>query len=161
MKKLSLAFLVVLLSVVALTSALTTASAAPAIKAPFSATITGNTGPPQSPKRFWIDEEGITHFRGLVVPASITGDINGDMEITENANVDSFGYGDVQVKAVITVGTEEAYRMSFDGTLSGGVTSGTFVIDGMGSCKGIHITGTLTPTSTGAELTGTKLTTKP
>lgn len=77
-------------------------------------------------------------------------------------NMDPSGYGDEQVKGVITVDSEEAYRMTADITMEAGVVSGTFVIYGMGNFKGIHITGTITTTITGqALLTGTKLTTKP
>jgi hypothetical protein len=163
MKKLSLAFLVVLVSVLALVSLSTTALAAPATKVPFSATlqITEILGA----KRVWTDEEGILHLRGWNGRGTITGDISGLIEIIENVNMDtSSGYGNAQVKGVITVGSEEAYRMSADVTMEGyGATiSGTFVIQGMGSYKGIHVTGTLSTSGTDqAVLTGTKLTTKP
>lgn len=162
MKRLSLAFLVVLVSVVALISASTTALAAPATKEPFSATIQSTVGSP--PERWWTDEEGTMHTRGQVVTASITGDIVGQLEITVNMNMNSSGYGDEQVKGVIRVDGEEAYQITADITLERGViSSSNFVIHGMVSFKGIHITGTITnpPTPGQAELTGTKLTTKP
>jgi hypothetical protein len=160
MKKLSLAMLVVLVSALALLSTSTTVLAAPATKEPFSATIemTEMLGY----ERGWTDEEGTMHVRGMVITMSITGDIIGQLEIIENYNANPYGYGDAQGKGVITVGGEEAYRMSFDVTIEGGVVSGTFVIHGTGSFKGIHITGTITPISAlQTLLTGTKLTTKP
>jgi hypothetical protein len=165
MKRLSLAFLVVLVSVVALTSALTTALAAPATKEPFSATlqITEYLGY----ERGWMDEEGINHFRGWSMKGNVSGDINGTIEIIENANMDMHPSGnlDVQLKGVITVSGEEAYRITADLTIESGVISssnGNFVLHGMGSFKGIHITGTITVIDlTHSLLTGTKLTTKP
>jgi hypothetical protein len=161
MKRLSLAFLVVLVSMLALVSASTTALAAPATKEPFSATIQPTEMTP--PERWWTDEEGTMHARGMVVTALITGDIVGQLEIIVNTNMDPSGYGDEQVKGVIKVGSEEAYRMTADITFEGGViSSSNFVLNGMGSFKGIHMTGTITtPTPGQAELTGTKLTTKP
>jgi len=161
MKRLSLAFMVVLFSVLALVSASTTALAAPAIKVPFSATLQDIVT--LGVERWWTDEEGTMHARGMVVTANITGDINGQVNITVNMNMDTSGYGDEQVKGVITVGSEEAYRMTADITIEAGViSSSNFVIHGMGSYKGIHITGTITPIDpTHVLLTGTKLTTKP
>jgi len=160
MKKPNLVFLVVLVSVVALTSASPTALAAPATKEPFSATMemTAMLGY----ERAWTDEEGTIHVRGFVWTALITGDIVGEMEIIEDYNLYSSGYGDVHGNAVITVDGEEAFRMSIDETIELWVASGTFVIHGTGSFRGIHITGTIT-SITFAEtlLTGTKLTTEP
>jgi len=164
MKKLSLAFLVVLLSVVALTSTLTTALAAPALKEEFEATmqVTGWT----PPKRLWIDEEGVEHVRGLGETFSISGGIVGTVGLTVNWNCvySDPGYlasGDFQAKGNITSG-EDVYLVSVDVTAITGTFSGTFVIHGTGNCKGIHITGTLSGSSaTGLVLEGTKLTTKP
>jgi len=164
MKRLSLAFLVVLVSVVALTSALTTALAAPATKVPFSATlqITEYLGY----ERAWTDEEGVWHVRGWSMRGLITGDINGQIEIIENGNMGMYPSGnlDVQLKGVITVSGEEAYRITADLNISSGgvISSSNFVLHGMGSFKGIHITGTITVIDlTYSLLTGTKLTTKP
>jgi len=163
MKRLSLAFLVVLVSVVALTSALTTALAAPATKKPFSATLefTEYLGY----ERLWMDEEGINHIRGWSMKGNVSGDIVGQIEIIENVNMfmDPSKYLDAQIKGVITVGGEDAYRMTADLTIEGGViSSSNFVCNGMGSFKGIHITGTITIIDPlHALLTGTKLTTKP
>ena len=160
MKRLSLAFLVVLVSVVALTSALTTALAAPATKEPFSATleVTEMLGY----ERGWMDEEGMGHIRGWVGTGLISGDIVGEVEFVENINMNA-SYLDAQVKGVITVGDEEAYRITADLTIESGViSSSNFVIHGMGSLKGIHVTGTITVIdSTHSLFTGTKLTTKP
>jgi len=160
MKKLSLAFLVVLVSALALASASTTAFAARATKEPFSATleVTEILGA----ERWWTDEEGTTHVRGWVFRGLISGDIVGQVEFVENVNMNA-SYVDVLVKGAITVGGKEAYRMSADLTLEGGViSSSNFVCNGMGSFKGIHITGTIAIIdSTHSLWTGTKLTTKP
>jgi hypothetical protein len=162
MKKLSLAFLVVLFSVVALLSTSTTVLAAPATKEPFSATMTFTGMSP--PERLWTDEEGVQHVRGLGETFSISGSIVGTVALTVNWNFVVSGYsqsGDAQAKGIITSG-EDVYLISADVTEIAGTASGTFVIRGTGSCKGIHVTGTLTSTPYGQlDLEGTKLTTKP
>jgi len=159
-KRLSLAFLIVLVSVLALVSASTTALAAPAIEEPFSATF--ELTEMLSPERAWIDyEEGSMHIRGLVVRGLFTVGIVGQAEFVENIN-NNATHLDAQGKGVITVDGEEAYKVSFDITMELGVFSGTFVMDGIGSFKGIHITGTITPIDdTHSLFTGTKITTKP
>jgi len=161
MKRLSLAFLVVLISMLALVSTSTTALAAPALKEEFEATMqfTGFT----PPKRSWTDEEGVQHMRGLGETFSISGGIVGTVALTVNSNFVYADYspsGDAQAKGTITSG-EDIYLISVDVTLVMGIPSGTFVIHGTGSCKGIHITGTLSSTAEGLLLEGTKLTTKP
>ena len=160
MKRFSLAFLIVLVSVLALVSASATALAAPATHESFSATFELTKMLP--PERAWIDEEGMwVHIRGLVVRGLFTEDIVGQAEFVENIN-NNATHLDAQGKGVITVDGEEAYKMSFDITIELGVFSGTFVMYGMGSFKGIHITGTITPIdATHSLFTGTKLTTKP
>ena len=162
MKRLSLAFLVVLVSMLALVSASPTALAAPATKEPFSATMTYTGMTP--PKRFWTDEEGVQHARGFGETFSISGGIVGTVALTVNWNFVYSDYspsGDAQAKGIITSG-EDVYLMSADVTVVMGTPSGTFVIRGTGSCKGIHITGMLSSTAEGLlVLEGTKLTTKP
>lgn len=161
MKKPILAFLVLLVSVAALTSASTTVLAAPAAKEPFSATMTATGFTP--PKRLWIDEEGVEHMRGIGETFSISGGIVGTVELTVNTNFVYSGYspsGDAQAKGTITSG-EDVYLISADVTVVMGTVSGTFVIHGTGNCKGIHVTGTLSSSATGLVLEGTKLTTKP
>jgi len=160
MKRLGLTFLVIMISALALVSASSTAYAAPATKESFSSMIqiTGTFGY----ERMWTDEEGIMHVRGWVATGLIWGDIVGQIEIIENMNLNSSGYGDVHAHGVITVDGEEAYNGSVDITLTAGVQSGTFVLIGTGSFKGTHITGTIIPTgSEYALFTGTKLTTHP
>ena len=163
MKKPILAFLVLLVSVAALTSASTTVLAAPALKEEFEATMqyTGFT----PPKRLWIDEEGVEHARGFGETFSISGGIVGTVGLTVNWNFvySSPGYlasGDAQAKGTITSGAD-VYVISVDVTVITGTVSGTFVIHGTGNCKGIYITGTLSSSATGLVLEGTKLTTKP
>lgn len=155
MKGKSILLLVAILLALACTS---TASAAPASKVPFSATIVvGTTG---DPERSWVDEEGM-HIRGWVISGSISGDINGEVALIANLNIDFSGSGGEQVKGVITDGGLEIYRASFDITISTSGMTGTFVFIGVGSCKGTHVTGTITAGAGGAVLTGTKLTTHP
>jgi len=119
MKRLSLAFLVITISTLALVSASSTAWAAKATKEPFSAMIqiTGTVGY----ERRWTDGEGIMHVRGWVGTGLIWGDIVGQIEIRQNMNLNSSGYGDVQADVMITVNDEEAYKGSADITLEAGV----------------------------------------
>ena len=161
MKRLSLVFMVVLVSVLVLVFASPTALAAPAIKEPFSATMTVTGMTP--PKRFWTDEEGVQHARGFGETFSISGGIIGTVALTVNWNYVISGYlptGDAQAKGNITSG-KDIYLISADVTLITGTASGTFVIRGTGGCKGIHITGMLSTVTGALELEGTKLTTKP
>ena len=161
MKKLSLAFLAVLVSVIVLLSTSTTVLADLATKEPFSATMT--YGWWTSIERVWIDEEGVMHVRGEFV-MTISGSIDGTVALTVNENF--FGdprSGDFQAKGNITASDGDVYLISSDMTLITGTLSGTFVILGTGSCKGIHVTGTVTatPYPNQEDLEGTKLTTHP
>lgn len=158
MRRLHLTFLVIVTSALELVSFSSTAWAVPATKEPFSAMIqiTGTLGY----ERMWTDEEGTMHLRGWIATGLIWGDIVGQIEIIENMNLNSSGYGDVQAHVVITVDGEEAYNGSVDITLTAGVQSGTFVLIGTGGFKGTYITGMIIPTgSEYALITGTKLTT--
>jgi len=158
MKGKGVLLLVTILLALACTS---TASAAPASKVPFSATVVG--GQSGSAERFWTDEEGV-HVRGLPLIITIMGDVEGQIVGIMDANVNFDGFGDEQVKGVFTDGGGPIYRILLDLTLTdfGASITGTFVFIGVGSCKGIHITGTITAEDGGAAvLAGTKLTTHP
>jgi cytoskeletal protein CcmA (bactofilin family) len=89
----------------------------------------------------------------------MAGDINGQIVGKENLNVDATFAGDLQVKAVIEVASEPLYKMSADLVIKTYVLSGTFVIQGTGSLKGIQITGTISGTlgDTTATLAGTQV----
>lgn len=157
MKRTCLAFLMVSISVFAVLCTTMTSLAAPPTRQPFSATI--QSGPPQSIEKMWVDEEGITHIRGASLTGTMAGDINGQIVGKENLNVDATFAGDLQVKAVIEVASEPLYKMSADLVIKAYVLSGTFVIQGTGSLKGIQIKGTISGTlgDTTATLAGTQV----
>jgi len=146
--------------------AVTPVLAEPSVKEPFQAYSTAtSTG---DPTRYWTAGLWTTHLRGLVATADMTGDINGVLELTENANMNAMaGQMNVQIKGAIYVDNVKAYSVSVNAKMTSQMTSeglsGTFVFQGVGSYKGIHITGTVSagPTSIVAIWTGTKLTTRP
>ena len=103
------------------------------------------------------------HYRCFVLRGLFTGDIVGQAELVVNFDMNAT-HLEEQLKGVITVDSEEAYRVSAELTLTPplGVLSSNFVFNGMGSFKGTHITGTITPIdATHSLFAGTKLTTKP
>jgi len=142
--------------------AVTPVLAAPSVKEPFQATtLSGET---IDPGTFWLAGLWTVHLRGLEVLAPMTGDIEGVLKLTENANMNTLvNQMNIQVKGVIYVGSDEAYLVSANAKMTSQGLTGTFVFQGVGSCKGIHITGTVSaePNSPVASWTGTKLITKP
>lgn len=135
-----------------------TVLAAPAAKEDFHATMTYKGS--AAPAKLWWDEEGVMHARGVVETFDISGGLAGTAEVTVNQNLLS-GTGDAQGKGSILTAGGDVYQISLDVTLTAGVPSGTFVIHGTGSCKGIYITGTVSMVGYALALDGTKLTTKP
>lgn len=139
-----------------------------ATKQPFYATIYTQEGPGVC-DRLWMDEEEILHGRGCVGNGVIAGDINGEITFTQNLNLVAFDEngpidGDVQLKGEITVEgeSEVSYRISVDAIVEDREISGSFVIHGVGSFKGIHIMGTIIGIpGEPVEMIGTILTTKP
>jgi cytoskeletal protein CcmA (bactofilin family) len=102
------------------------------------------------------------HIRGMVVDGVITGDINGQIRITQNLNLDAAFTGDIQAEAVITVASGAVYRMVACIKVKTLVLSGIFLIWGTGSVEGIYVMGTVGGVAGGvAALNGMQLVTKP
>jgi len=136
-----LAFKIVMFSVLAVMFTTSTVFAAGPMIRPFSATV--EVGQTVSNGRTWVDKQGITHFRGMVVNGIIAGDINGQIQLTQNFDIDATFSGDIQATAVITSVSGELYRMFAIVTLQAGKLSGIFVIYGMGSASKTFVFGTI------------------
>jgi hypothetical protein len=160
MKRLFLAFQIALISVLVAMSTATTALAFRPVHKPFSAAIQATST--VNPGRSWSDDKGIWHVRGMVVDGLITGDINGQIRITQNLNLDATFTGNIQADAVITVATGAVYRMLAYINVKALVLSGIFLIWGTGSLEGIYVVGTVSGNAGGvANLNGMQLVTKP
>lgn len=79
----------------------------------------------------WIDEEGITHVRGLILCVSFSGDIDGDAIQALNYNMDAFGNGDLHGTAVF-VGTVFGDEAELEGRFAGDISGGVFSADSIG-----------------------------
>ena len=87
MKRLFLTFEIALISVLAVMSTVATGLACRPIHQPFSAGI--QVVSTVCDGRSWRDDKGMIHIRGMVVDGVITGDINGQIRITQNLNLDA------------------------------------------------------------------------
>ncbi len=78
------------------------------------------------PGTSWVDDEGITHVRGLILEVSFTGDIQGSAIQGLNYNIDPAGNGDLHGFAAFEgtiLGDEAMLAGRFAGDISGGVFS--------------------------------------
>ncbi len=99
------------------------------------------------PGTSWVDDEGVTHVRGLILEVAFLGDIVGTVIQGLNYNMDPFGDGDLHGSAEFegTVFGEEAVLTGrFSGDISGGVYSGDSI--GHGTIGGDRAHSRLTTT---------------
>jgi hypothetical protein len=136
-----LAFQIVILSVLAMMLTTSTVFAAFPVSRPFSATIQADQT--VSSGRTWVDKQGITHIRGMVVNGIIAGDINGQIQLTQNFDIDATFSGDIQATAVITSVSGELYGLFGIVTFKAGKLSGIFIIYGMRSASSTFVVGTI------------------
>ncbi len=87
-----------------------------------------------TPVRFWVDDEGIVHYRGLYGVMTFSGDVVGTGSFVVNANLDPVtGNGDESGTATADLtwgelsGTIEG---RFSGTYTAGISYGTGVYHG-------------------------------
>ena len=83
------------------------------------------------PGTTWVDEEGITHVRDLILEVSFSGDIEGSAIQSLNYNIDPFGNGDLHGTAVF-VGTIFGDAAMLAGRFAGGIGGGVFLADSVG-----------------------------
>jgi hypothetical protein len=83
------------------------------------------------PGTSWVDDDGITHVRGLILEVSFTGDIEGSAIQGLNYNVDPFGNGDLHGTADF-VGTIFGDEAALDGRFAGDISGGVFSADSIG-----------------------------
>ncbi len=83
------------------------------------------------PGTSWIDDEGITHVRDVILEVSFTGDIQGSAIQGLNYNIDPFGDGDLHGTAVF-VGTIFGDEAALGGRFAGDISGGVFSADSIG-----------------------------
>ncbi len=83
------------------------------------------------PGTSWVDEEGITHVRGLILVVSFSGDIQGSAIQGLNYNIDPFGNGDLHGTAVFE-GTVFGDDAMLSGRFAGDISGGVFSADSIG-----------------------------
>ena len=83
------------------------------------------------PGTSWLDAEGITHVRGLILEVSFSGDIEGSAIQGLNYNIDPFGNGDLHGTAVF-VGTIFGGEAMLSGRFAGDISGGVFSADSIG-----------------------------
>jgi hypothetical protein len=161
MKRLYLAFPIVLIIMLAVMSTTTVSLAGRPIPKPFSAEVQASNQP-LDPGRSWFDDKGMMHVRGMVQEGTIKGDINGQVRITQDMNLDVTTFsGNIQVKAVITADSGAFYKMSAYIAVKNAALSGIFVICGTGSLEGTYIVGKVGGVAGGVgTLNGIQFTTK-
>ena len=105
----------------------------------FTATIT--FGPLGTPEKFWIDDQGVAHYRGVPSTGTITGDIVGTVSSLSNANFDAAGNGDTSSFFTISPASGGTWTGHANSTLVAGVASGKLVAQGSGALDGTKIMG--------------------
>ena len=99
------------------------------------------------PGTSWVDGEGITHVRGLILEVSFSGDIEGNAIQGLNYNIDPFGNGDLHGTAEFEgtiFGDDAMLSGRFAGDISGGVFSADSI--GHGTIAGARAQSRLTTT---------------
>ena len=99
------------------------------------------------PGTAWVDDEGITHVRGLILAVAFFGDIVGTATQHLDYNIDPFGNGDLHGTAVFMgtiFGDEAMLSGRFAGDISGGVFSADSI--GHGTIGGAQAKSSLTTT---------------
>ncbi len=83
------------------------------------------------PGTSWVDDDGITHVRGVILEVSFSGDIVGSAIQSLNYNIDPFGNGDLYGTAVF-VGTILGDGAMLAGRFAGDINGGVFSADSIG-----------------------------
>ncbi len=84
------------------------------------------------PGREWVDTEGITHVRGLVLRVAFTGDLEGEVIQNLSYNMDPFGNGDLHGSADFT-GTLFGVAGALSGRFAGDISGGVFTVESVGA----------------------------
>lgn len=99
------------------------------------------------PGTAWVDDQGVTHVRNLILEVSFSGDIEGSAIQGLNYNMDPYGNGDLHGTAVFEgdiFGDEAMLSGRFAGDISGGVFSADSI--GHGTIGGARAQSRLTTT---------------
>ncbi len=97
-----------------------------------------------SPQKVWIDDEGVTHIRGLPEAGTVSGDFSGTFTTMLNVNIDATGNGDIFGSFTISPASGGTWAGRLNATLTAGMNAGGFVGQGSGALQGTKIMGSFT-----------------
>ena len=83
------------------------------------------------PGRSWVDGEGITHVRGVILEVTFSGDLEGTVTQHLNYNIDPAGNGDLHGSAEFE-GTLSGVAGELAGRFAGDISAGVFSADSVG-----------------------------
>ncbi len=84
------------------------------------------------PGKSWVDDEGITHVRGVILEVAFSGDLEGFVIQHLNYNIDPFGDGDLYGSAEFEGTLEGVGAGELAGRFAGDITGGVFSADSVG-----------------------------
>ncbi|MCH8274092.1 MAG: hypothetical protein IH851_04820 [Armatimonadetes bacterium] len=84
------------------------------------------------PGRSWVDEEGITHVRGLILEVAFIGDLVGTVIQHLNYNIDPFGDGDLHGSAEFDGALIGVGAGALVGRFAGDISGGVFTVESIG-----------------------------
>ena len=83
------------------------------------------------PGTSWVDDDGVTHVRGLTLEVAFTGDIVGSAIQHLDYNIDPFGNGDLHGSVEFT-GTLFGVAAELGGRFAGDISGGVFMAESIG-----------------------------
>ena len=83
------------------------------------------------PGTSWVDEDGTTHVRGVILRVSFSGDLVGIVIQHLNYNIDPFGNGDLHGSAEFK-GTLSGVAGELAGRFAGDISGGVFTVESIG-----------------------------
>jgi hypothetical protein len=91
--------------------------------------------------RLWVDEDGVQHARGWIIPATVLGEGGGNQVSYLDWNIDLVtGNGDFHgtvVRNWTVKGTTGTFEGRFDATIEGFLFEGTGIVHGSGGFDGM------------------------
>lgn len=99
--------------------------------------------PGTQPEKYWVDDEGIAHYRGLTADlVFLDGPVEGTGIAVVNLNLDQFGNGDESGALTFEVTWGElsgTFEGRFSATWTGGVSNSNTVCHGTGGFEGMKM----------------------
>jgi hypothetical protein len=111
-------------------------------------TATAVNDPSPGFDRLWVDEDGVQHARGWIIPATVVDEGGGNQVSFIDWNIDlATGNGDFHgtvVRNWTVKGTTGTFEGRFDGTIEGFLFQGTVSSQGSGGFDGMKYKGVFT-----------------